>query len=548
MKTLFPVRTLFLFVFYIAFNQALSAQTWDMVLKLGGSGHDQSNGIVLDASGNIYTTGWFESSLTFGSTTINSSGLEDIYVAKYSSTGTPLWIAKAGGATTDYSYDIQLDAVGNTYITGLFTGTAVFGSYTLNCLGGTDIFIAKLDPLGNFLWAKRAGSSATGSDMGNALATDAVGNIFVIGVFEGTADFEAINVTSAGGPDVFIAKYNTAGNIIWVTTAGGAGLDYGTDIILDKNELFFTGSFAFTAAFGSTNLTTIGYGDIFIARADTAGNITMAAGAEAQNSGAYSDAFGIARDGSGNILVTGRLSGTADFGSNSLTSIGYEDLIVAKYNTSNTWEWIRQAGGSDADMSGERVAVDEDNNIYVTGFMMDTVDFSGTMINSDEFGYNVFVVKYTNTGTQVWVKAESGTSEEVYGRDLLVDTLTHKILVTGGVWGNADFDAISITGNSNDAYVARIDQGGTSGLQVFSSNQNSLNFYPNPAANSLTVINSATEGGYIKIYDAAGRELKIMNAQGEKTVVDIKDIAPGIYTIELISSEGPLNRGKLIKL
>jgi len=133
-----------------------------------------------------------------------------------------LWVEQAGGTDIDIGRAIATDGSGNSIVTGEFSGTATFGDTTLTSDGSNDIFIAKYDGDGNFLWVEQAGG--TDIDIGRAIATDGSGNSIVTGEFRGTATFGDTTLTSVGSSfDIFIAKYDGDGNFLWVVQAGGLG-------------------------------------------------------------------------------------------------------------------------------------------------------------------------------------------------------------------------------------------------------------------------------------------------------------------------------------
>ncbi|MDY6986929.1 MAG: SBBP repeat-containing protein, partial [Thermodesulfobacteriota bacterium] len=229
--------------------------------------------------------------------------------------------------------------------------TATFGAgeaneTTLTSAGSYDIFVAKYAPSGALLWAKQAGG--TSSAWGDGIATDGSGNSLVTGSFEGTATFGAgeaneTSLTSAGGPDIFVAKYASSGALLWAKQAGGADYDEGEGIAIDgSGNCLVTGFFEGTATFGAgeaneTTLTSAGNFDIFVAKYAPSGALLWAK----QAGGIYSDqGYGLAIDGSGNCLVTGSFEGTATFGAGAnqtpLTSAGGDDIFVAKYGKSAT--------------------------------------------------------------------------------------------------------------------------------------------------------------------------------------------------------------------
>ena len=152
-------KTFLLFILAIC-SVALFAQNedWIWANQAGGTGYDDTGySIAVDANGNSYVTGSFFGSATFGTTTLTCSGNFGIFVAKMDINGNWLWAKQAMGTYSNYGNDIAVDANGNSYVTGYFWGNATFGTTTLTSSGEKDIFVAKLDSNGNWLWAKQAG-------------------------------------------------------------------------------------------------------------------------------------------------------------------------------------------------------------------------------------------------------------------------------------------------------------------------------------------------------------------------------------------------------
>jgi len=268
-------------------------------------------------------TGTFRGTATFGDTTLTSVGSGDMFIAKYDGDGNFLWVEQAGGTGSDGGRAIATDGSGNSIVTGHFTGTATFGDTTLTSAGSGEIFIAKYDGDGNFLWVEQAGGTFEGR-LGHGIATDSSGNSIVTGHFRSTATFGDTTLTSAGSVDIFIAKYDGDGNFLWVEQAGGTGFDGGGAIATDgSGNSIVTGGFSGTATFGDTTLTSVGSGDMFIAKYDGDGNFLWV-----EQAGGFGG--GIATDGSGNSIVTGGFSGTATFGDSTLTSVGSGDIFIAK--------------------------------------------------------------------------------------------------------------------------------------------------------------------------------------------------------------------------
>jgi len=288
-----------------------------------------------DSVGNVYVVGDIASTgALFGSVQLTSAGSNDIFVAKYDANGNVLWAKSAGGVSSETANAIAIDVSGNIYVTGYFMGTAaVFGTETFVSAGAADVFVAKYDASGNMVWAKSAGGS--GTEMGYFLTTDSDGNVYVVGnIGSGGAAFGSVQLTSAGLNDIFIAKYNASGNVVWAKSAGGTGNDYGYGVAAKNNSIYITGLFNAVATFGSLQLTTVGGSDVFVAKYDASGNVVWAKGVGGTGT---DDGWGITVDSYGCVYVAGRFgSPNILFGSNTLTNANSAtsgtsyDVFIAK--------------------------------------------------------------------------------------------------------------------------------------------------------------------------------------------------------------------------
>ncbi len=239
------------------------------VLKLNSSGNflwakqmgQYGNAMVMDASSNICIAGSFYGTYDFDPgpgtfTMTNTSAGYNIFMEKLDVNGNFLWAKQMVGNNNSYPLDIGVDASGNIFSTGYFSGTVDFdpGPSVNNMIsvGNYDIYINKLDPNGNYLWAKRMGS--TNDDLGVDLAVDGSGNVISTGWFRGTVDFDpgpsVLNFSSAGNDDIYINKLDGNGNYVWTMTEGDTARDRGLALKIDVNQfLYTTGSFRRTVDF-----------------------------------------------------------------------------------------------------------------------------------------------------------------------------------------------------------------------------------------------------------------------------------------------------------
>jgi len=430
----------------------LTAQVsqWLWVEQAGGSGYDNGNGISTDADGNSYVTGFFQGTATFGAFTLTSSGGNAVFVAKLDKDGNWLWAEQTFGTTWAESYGISVDENGNSYVFGFFNETTTFGSFTLTSTGGNDVFVAKLDKDGNWLWAEQAGGSS--HDYGWNISIDADGNSYVTGEFQGTAYFGAFTITSSGSADIFAAKIDTDGNWQWAKKAGGTSVDKGLGISTDAfGNSYVTGHFKYTATFGAFSLVSSGGNEIFVAKLDTDGNWQWAK--KAGGSG-WDHGYGISTDAFGNSYVTGGFQGTSTFGSFTLISTGGADVYVAELDTDGNWLWVEQAGGS-GDDEGKGISIDANGNSYVTGNFQETATF-GTFTLISNGSDDIFAAELNTDRNWQWAKQAGGIGSWDYGRDISVGANGNSYVI-GYFQETATFGDFTLTSSGSfDIFVAKL--------------------------------------------------------------------------------------------
>lgn len=223
----------------IAFLAKLSNDgTWQWVETFGGIYQHRDIGISIDDEDMVYVTGGFNETQTFGTTTLTANGETDIYVAKYDSNGNFIWVAQAGSNLADRGNGLTYGHDGHMYVTGEFRDIATFGNYTVDNAGGPngrDVFVAKLSKSGEWKWVSRAGSKK-GKDRGNSITANTQGNVFITGQFSSAADFGNLEIDSNGDSvQVFVAAIDTNGVWRWVVHGGGNGFDRGQGITSDEN-------------------------------------------------------------------------------------------------------------------------------------------------------------------------------------------------------------------------------------------------------------------------------------------------------------------------
>jgi hypothetical protein len=366
-------------------------------LRFGAAFRDWGGDVVVDSAGNSYITGRFRDTVDFdpgaGNANLSSNGSDDVFVLKLDANANYVWAAKMGGSSSDFSWGIAVDGQENVYVTGYFQGTADFdpgpGTVELASNGGNDIFVIKLNPDGNLLWAHSFGS--TQDDYGRAVAVHGNGSVYATANFAGTADFDPgagiASLTSSGLTDVVVLKLNAAGEYIWARRFGGTEHDRPRTIALDDaGNIYTAGNFNGAADFdpgpGVVNLNHAGAADIFISKLNADGEYVWA---RSFGSGSNDEGYGVAVDSANRVYLTGYFHDVVDFdpgpGVANLSSVGNEDIFVAQLDDNGQFIWAEQAGGPGAD-GGHAITVAGDGKVFATGHFQNSATFGGTNVTS----------------------------------------------------------------------------------------------------------------------------------------------------------------------
>jgi hypothetical protein len=374
---------------YVVAMDGLGGLLW--ARQFGGSASVVGEDVAVDANDNVYTVGFFLGTVDFdpGPGTFNLTavgGTWNTYVCVLDSGGNFVWARHLAGYLL--ARGIAIDSSGNVVTVGSLLGSADFdpgpGTFTLNASGSRDAFISVLDGAGNFVRAVQLGGSE--SDNAHGVAAHEGGNIYVVGNFRGTVDFDPRPgpfferfLTSAGGSDAFVSVFNSLGNYVWAARLGGVSNASGLRVAVDVDaNVYSAGYFGGTADFdpgtGTFDLSSAGSNDVFVSALDSSGGFRWAA----RLGGNASDACnGLALDPVGNVYTVGNFRETADFDPGvatfGLTSAGSYDAFVSVLDSSGRFVWAGQLSGSEAVGSGD-VAVGARGDIYTVGAFLGTAD------------------------------------------------------------------------------------------------------------------------------------------------------------------------------
>lgn len=455
------------------FNGTLIVPQSGWTFDLSSSGNNPNSNILVGPDGHIYVVGVFAGTVDFdpgpdSSVLTSRIGGDDGFIAKYTRDQQLLWVRRFGGDSSDKGRDVQVDQADNVYVTGDFTGSADFGPVTLQSSNASkDVFLAKLDSGGKFLWAHELGG--TDSDTTGAIALSDTGDVYVAGSIRETADFDpdpnsSFLLSSAGLRDGFIWKLDSAGSFQNAVLFEGVDEGRLTRIGLDgSGNVYVSGLFRGAIDLGTTvggqtlTLTSAGNLDTFVVKLDS--NLQPEWARQVAGPG-LEDNQGVAVDSAGFVYFVSGFQQSIDLsGAAILTSAGLQDTLVAKYNTAGDLLWVKQLTGSE-DVNSNQVQLDGDGNPHLAGWFKGTSDFdpdAGTHALTSAGDRDGFVLKMdASTGALTWVRQFSSNAR-VTGWSVAIDN-------AGSVYSTGNFrgEMISPTGDelgtaSIANFIARLD-------------------------------------------------------------------------------------------
>lgn len=515
-----------------------------------------------------YSTGIVKGSVTYdqqGNYTYTANGTGsngDIFFAKYTTSGVIDWIYHFGTTQNDIGLAIEEDSQGNVYLGGYFSDNLNFDPDlttlgNLNNSGGQDGFIAKYNDQGDLLWVNQI--HGTGDDQVRGLAINSDDELIVTGVFSNTATFSngqgSTTKTSSGNWDIFLSKFDTNGNLIFVESFGSTGNDLGWDVEVDNDDnIVMNGYFTDQVNFdpnGSAVLYFDGGTDGFLAKYNNNGDYIWAN----KISGDYHDwVVSVGIDSNNDIYCGGYFQSSTlnvDFAGNNMEVAHLEsgrEGYVVKFNSIGTYEWAQCLKGP-GNNEVRFLTVDENDQVFATGYAGNTfawypfwysqpdttfqssgaadffithIDNNGTVLNTDVFGSNENDISYT------------------------IDKKEEKIIIGGYFNETVDFnndistvsDHTSI-GTERSAFVAVYNdetfEGGVS-TDDFETDVFDFNIYPNPT-NSQITISSDVAVEAVKIISLDGRTVFNKNFTGDQNEIeiDLDFLSSGKYVVILNS-------------
>jgi hypothetical protein len=435
-----------------------------------------------------------------------AAGSFDVFVLKYDSSGIPLWVRRMGGTGNDFGRSVITDSSGNIIAAGsygsspfnIFAADGTTVSFTLTNSGSEDSFVVKYDSSGTPLWARRL--SGTSTDRAHSVSVDSSGNVIVVGyyaasttlsIFDANGTTVSFTLSSSGGSDSFVVKYDPNGTPLWARRMGGTVEDYAWSVSVDSSQnIIVVGSYQSNplnifAANGSTVSFTLGNSggaDVFVVKYDSSGTPLWV---RRLGGTGFEQATSVSIDSSQNIVVGGYYDSNPlnIFAANGSTvsftltnTTAGSDSFVVKYDSSGTPLWARRMGGAtNATDVPWSLITDSSGNIVVCGQYasapLNIFASDGTTVSfslSNHGSADAFVVKYNSSGTPLWARKLGGTGSD-RANSVSTDS-SGNVIVVGYYASNplniyaANGTTISFTlsnAGGNDSFVVEYDPNGT---------------------------------------------------------------------------------------
>ncbi|GAB2767384.1 hypothetical protein GCM10027275_07140 [Rhabdobacter roseus] len=377
------------------------------IQRITGNTTDEVKDVVIDDNGDIYVTGEVSPNAGYYNSpddvrngnvirrTVN--GNSDVFLAKYTRDGRLVWFRTYGGGSSEIGTSIALHATG-IYLTGIFGApSTVFGSITLPGLGTDgkyDMFLTKLSASGDVLWAVSSGGFE--SDFASSIVVDTDGNVYMSGSFESAGSFRSAsgavaqhssNVT----PDIFIAKYNSFGNLVAFHRGNSGTFVYGNSLAIHNGALYATGIIGGNR-YGSLTVDYRGGGnDIFLAKYNL--NTLNVEWVRTAGGPGFDAGNKLVFDNAGNIYLAGLLSDNCQFGTTVLRSAGDTDAFLAQYDTNGNFRFAKAVGSSSADGYNALAVNGAGSLIFMVGFFNGTINLGSSSLSTSG-GMDVLITRY----------------------------------------------------------------------------------------------------------------------------------------------------------
>lgn len=490
-----------------AFENETKPEYWAWANKISGTGNIYPRSLALDPDNNLLVFAIFDGTISVGGVNLSSTGGNDMLLAKFSSTGDVLWAKKAGSTGNEDPMSVKVDSNGDIYITGGFRNTAYFDAESIVSLDAQDVFLAKYDSDGNIIWAKNIGSGPNG-DRAEGMVIDNQ-NIIIAGIVKEALYFDSDTIYAQKSLlNNFIAKLDSIGNLIWVTQFVGTNASTKLNKIEKCSDggYFIGGCYLDSLYVNGEGYLSNGDKDMVIIKVDKNGQVEWTR----TGGGTGEDIWAsLSADFSGNIYSVGSIFNNGIVGGQSITTVGDFDIIVAKYDNNGNKLWLKNFGGLGADR-GQGINV-LGNTIHFTGYFSDTLTYGTTSLSTGSLINNdVFVGLLDAGGNEIYAKQISGVDSDK-GSEIIISN-DGNVYLSG--YYNSDTlyvkDTKLVNAGNNDCFIAKYKYATAIPITI-----NSVDY------DNVTTVNYSISGGNATSgvdYTLSSGEISIQNGTLSSTI------------------------------
>ncbi|TGE28174.1 SBBP repeat-containing protein [Hymenobacter metallicola] len=506
-----------------------------------------SSSLATDAAGNTYAAGSFTGSITIGTTTLTGQGQNDGFLVKYTSAGAVAWIFAFSTPGNESATDVALDAAGNAYVTGSFTGPISLpnGVSLSSTNTASKVFVVRVSPQGVPEWAQQSSASGTTVVNGHSIGVDDLGNVYASGLYTGAANFGngVPAITTRTGFGTFLLQLRAAtGDVRGAVAAfdyqvpqGPATYQVPRLAAGASGSVYLVSSFTVPIDLNGTTYTSRGNNDLLLVKFNAQGTAEWVRQEGGPNEDRITDAEA---DASGNLYLTGTLNGASSFSNTDLPGAGGLDGYLAKYSPLGSLLWIQPHGGPGSDGWGS-VSLDAGGSPHVAGHFSTGAQL-GTQRLTAVGSNDIVVAAYTPQGQLQWVQQAGGPGSDV---GYHVGFRQPYFYVFGTFVGSCTFGFQTVTSTTTTTanFLARL---GDPTLATQAARSQQLGLYPNPASDQLHL--PALPGGTpVQLIDALGRVARETSVSAAAQV-SVRGLVPGLYTLRATNAQGQPVTGRVV--
>ena len=528
---------LILISFLINFHSTAQPREFEWASQCGNPSNttDAKTTLAGADNGYFYMAGEFLGTVQFGNKSLVSAGGTDIWLVKNTPEGAPVWSIRMGGNDDDFVWKIVSDNEDNVTMTGYYYGTIQIGNDIYTSQGSQDLFIARFDGEGNYLWSYTLGGGM--ADYIRGLATDSGGNLFLAGHFYDSFIVGDTTVTAARGSDAFVIKFSPDGQPAWVTTAGGSSSDQASSVTIDsEGNILLAASFYYDITFGDTTLHTPNPVGVAIARYFPDGGLDRVF----QLNGTYLTTENLIRAGlEGQFYVAGNFSEKLFFGNKTFDAGEFnQDIFTAAFGQDMELLWARHGFSAASD---QVVGLDTDpyGNVYIAGHYLDTIRFDQLKLQYTLCcgSREIFIVSYSSGGAAVWGEQITGARANLQSIEMIENG---KMILSGMFTEDLAFGPHVLShweGFRN--YASSLETGLITGTPEINNSLANIVLSPNPARTKIQIHSAKPLTGMNYTVFKLNGSVAMEGAMTSNSI-DIQNLAPGLFLLRIWNEQEDL--------